>query len=427
MTAAPALLLSGVRRQLANDSTPAVREVVRLVLAERPLVRNLDRALQALSDTPIPSWFAALNGARCRVRLRSEGASSGVLACLRRPNEQRAGDWLRGQLGDLPWSNVRFDLRSAPSALSAARESAFHLRRTARFARALGEREDAFQVLRVVELLSYYAKLGELLDEGHHRVAVMSSYSNPWGIALNLAATARGIPVVHVMHGVALDPVPRLNYDAMILNDPCSAEAFSRAGCAVGATIVKSAGIVASAPRAIPASDICVAILLSKEAERNRVHSLVATLLERSDVASIVIRPHPAGLWARIAEELSAYPAGRVHIARATLAEDLRWADVVIAGRSSAHVDALAAGVPTIFDPQIDTSGAAGLSFLSDGTVFVANDDPARLQLESVDTFYHRTEWYDLFRRHANVAESPAQVRERIAKLFASWIPAAAE
>jgi hypothetical protein len=425
MTTAPALLLSGVRRQLANDSTPAVREVVRYVLAERPMVRNLDRALHALSDTAIPSWFAALNGARCRVRLRSEGATGGVLACLRRPNEQRAGEWLRSQIGELPWSDVRFDLRSAPSVLKAAKESAFYLRRTARFARVLGEREDAFHVLRVVELLSYYAKLGEVLDQGRHRVAVMSSYSNPWGIALNLAAKARGIPVVHVMHGVALDPVPRLDYDAMILNDPRSAEAFMRAGCMVGTTIVKSAGIVRAVPRAIPASKVCVAILLSKEADRSRVQAVIATLLAREDVGSIVIRPHPAGLWTRVADDLSAYPVDRVHISSATLSEDLRHAHVVIAGRSSAHVEALAAGVPSIFDPQIDTSGAAGLSFLGDGTVFVSND-PARVELGSVNAFYQRPDWYDRFRPHANVTESPTEVREKIRTLFAGWIPVAA-
>jgi hypothetical protein len=389
------------------------------------MVRNLDRALHALSDTAIPSWFAALNGARCRVRLRSEGATGGVLACLRRPNEQRAGEWLRSQLGDLPWSDVRFDFRSGPSALSAAKQSAYHLRRTVRFARTLGEREDAFHVLRVVELLSYYAKLGEVLDEGRHRIAVMSSYSNPWGIALNLAAKARGIPVVHVMHGVALDPVPRLDYDAIILNDPRSIEAFARAGCMVGTAIVKSAGIVAAAPRPILASKICVAILLSKEADRSRVHTLITTLLERNEIASIVIRAHPAGLWTTVADDLSAYPADRVYISSATLSEDLRRAHVVIAGRSSAHVDALTAGVPSIFDPQIDTSAAAGLSFLDDGTVFEAND-PAGIELASVNAFYQRPEWCHRFRRHANVAESPAEVREKIRQLFASWIPAAA-
>ena len=419
MTAAPRLLLSGVRRQLENDSTPAVREIVRYVLAERPAVRRLDRALQALSDTAIPSWFAALNGARCRVRLRSEGAPGGVLACLRRPNEQRAGEWLHHELGDLPWSDVCFDLRAAPAAIMTMPRG--HLRRTARFARALSAREDAFHVLRAVELLAYYAKLGELLDAGRHRVAVMSSYSNPWGIALNLAATARGIPVVHVMHGAALDPVPRLNYDAMILNDSASADIFRRAGCAIGTTIVKSAGTREVALRAIPRTDVAVAMLLSKEPERRHVHALIAALLQRHEVASIAIRPHPAGLWMDIEAELSSYPADRVFVSSARLRDDLARADVVIAGRSSAHIDSLIAGVPSIYDPHIDSSGATGLSFLEDGTVFRA-ENAAKASMAAVDAFYGRSGWRGRFARHANLAESPEEVRGKIRQLFSLWM-----
>lgn len=425
MISAPGLLLSGVRRQLENDSTPAVREVVRYVLAERPMVRNLDRVLQSLSATAIPSWFAALNGARCRVRLRSEGDRGGVLACLRRPNEVRAGEWLRTELGSLPWADVRFDLRSAPAAFASLTKAGPGLRRTARFARTLAECEDAFHVLRVVELLSYYARLGELLDAGGHRVAVMSSYSNPWGIALNLAATARGIPVVHVMHGVALDPVPRLNYDAMILNDPRSADIFARTGCRIGATIVKSAGLAVE-PRPIPKSGVRVAVLLSKEAAREYVHALVASLLDRADVASIALRPHPAGLWTNLAAELSGYAADKVFVARGSLRETLDRTDVVIAGRSSAHVDALTAGVPSVFDGRIDSSAATGLEFLSDGCVLVSDDVPG-VDFGVVDAFYRRPAWSESFRRHTNLAETEAEVRVRIRELFARWIPARAQ
>lgn len=421
MIVAPRHLLSGLRRQLENDATPAVREIVRHVLAERPAVRILDRTLQSLSGTGVPSWFAALNGARCRVRLRSSGPGGGVLACLRRPNERRAGEWLRHELGDVPWADVRFDLRAAHRALGKARHTGTQLRRTARFARTMGETEDAFHVLRAVELLAYYAALGELLDSGRHRAAVTSSYSNPWGIALNLAARARGVPVAHVMHGVALDPVPRLDHDALILNDPASAEVFRRAGCRIGTTIVKSAGAEVTSPRAIPKGGVAVGVLLSKETAHDHLHRLIAGLLRRSDVASIAIRPHPSGVGAATVASLAARASGRVVISSGPLRDDLARADVIVAGRSSVHIEALLSGVPSIHDPAIDSSAAAGLTFLSDGTVFVS-DDAARADFARASGFYARPEWRERLRRHGNVIESPGEVRGQLRALFSRWL-----
>ena len=408
-------LLQGIRAQIDNDSTPRVRELVEYVLAERPAVRGLQRTLHALRGTPVPTWFALLNASRCYARMRTVGSAGGIFACARRDNEVRGVEWLRHQLGaDVPWTEIRFDLSAIGSTMAELpRQAPSFVRRASRFAKHLAEREEMFQVLRVLELMFYKERLGQLLDASDYRVAVMSSYSNPWGVALNLAATERDIPVLHVMHGTALDPVPRLHYAAAILNDQASRAVFERAGCRIGTTVVRSAAGDARGLRsAIPERGIIVGVLLSKEPAQREVIDLIRALLRRGDVAEVRVRPHPANLWTGVTAAVSAISA-RASVSTAPAAEDYARCHVVIAGRSSVHLDALIAGVPSVCWDDIDQGrGAGALAFLDDGTVYRAPGRPGGFDF--VREHYDATDWESRFRAHVNTGASEGEVRSEI-------------
>jgi DNA polymerase-1 len=123
-------LLRGIRAQVANDSTQRVRDLVQYVLAEKPAVRHLDRAMRALRATPVPAWFGVVNGARCYARMRAVGTPGGVFSCMRRENERNAAAWLRAQVPDLAWTDVEFDFEAESCRFAGLNDDALkkHLR-----------------------------------------------------------------------------------------------------------------------------------------------------------------------------------------------------------------------------------------------------------------------------------------------------------
>ncbi|MEO5580313.1 MAG: hypothetical protein ABIR58_06610 [Gemmatimonadaceae bacterium] len=411
MNAAPeSLLRRGIEVQIQNDSTSMVSEIVSYVLAERRGVRWLDAGMRAASGTRLPDYFAVANGVRCFLRMRTVGSAGGILACARRDNERRAVKELRGAIGSLAWGEIRFDFHGALDPARVGMHSHGHLARAADLARHLRRDHDMFHVLRALELVFYYDRIGRILDRGRYRVAVMSSYSNPWGIALNLAAHRRGIPVVHVMHGVPVWPVPRLDYELAIVNNQASYELLLRAGCRIDRVIVKSGqGRYRPLPLSTPKQPVKVGLLLSKQPRKESVSSWIRGLLANDGVQSVLVRPHPANLWGGLPAALNEFPADRVETSNGGTDEDIRRCDLVIAGNSSVHVDALTAGVPAVYAKDLDHSSGDPVSFLAEGLVFSA-DDPHTLRVSDATRFYGTADWIRGFRRHVNLDQSDAEV-----------------
>jgi hypothetical protein len=421
------LLREGIGQQIANDRSGAVAQIVRYVLAERRAVRLLDRVVRAASGTKLPDWFAVGNGVRCWLRMRATGTPGGVLACAHRANERRAVAELRASVGDVPWSDVRFDLRDAGRdagrALRAApRETWRHLARAAGLSRHLRREHDLFLVVRALELVFLYDRLGRLLDEGRHRVAVTSTYSNPWGIALNLAARRRGIPVVHVMHGAPLWPLPRLDYALVVANDRASLEVLARAGCRIDRGVVKSAR---PRHRALPVSPagrpLTVGIFLSKEPARDRVLAWIAGLLDHAAVGHVLVRPHPANLWSGLEEALAALPPTRVTLSSGDATADLRRCDAIVAGNSSVHLEALTMGVPSVHVRALDNTPGDAFQLAGDDLLFAA-DAPAQLDPAALHAFYARPSWRAAFARYANLEQDEAEVAAELRDAFAGFL-----
>lgn len=408
----PGSLRRGIATQIRNDSSPMVSEIVKYVLAERRAVRWLNAGLRSTSATRLPDYFAVANGMRCFASMRPVGTAGGVLACARRENELRAVKNLRESLGGLPWSDIKFGFRGALEPLGSGAGGIRHFARTARLARDLRRRHDMFHVLRALELVFYYDRIGQILDGGRYRVAVMSSYSNPWGIALNLAAHRRGIPVVHVMHGEPVWPVPRLDYELAVVNNKASYELLLRAGCRINRVVVRSAtSRYRPLPLALPRRNLTVGLFLSKQPRKDSVLAWIRSLLRTGGVESIRLRPHPANLWAGISAALEEFPADRVTLSDGSAADDLRRCDLVIAGNSSVHIDALTTGVHTVYSRDLDHSAGGGLSLVADGLVFEACDIGAgAMRTDDILRFYGTPQWASGFRRHVNLDQDDAEV-----------------
>ena len=419
-------LCRAVKTLGASDRGTTTQEAMRFIMEQSRAARWLDRGLHLSASTPLPVAFALLNGLRCFARMRVTGAPGGVLACAHRPNERRAVARVRAAAGALPWSDVVLDLGDVRAALGDLDGGAMNaLARAARLAETMRGRHHHFEVVRAIELVFHYQRFGAILDRGRHRAAVISTYSNPWGVALHAAARRRGLPVALVMHGMPQWPVPRLDYDLAVVPNEMAAATLRRAGCGLGDVIIESSTPEpAPMPPAFRNPRLVVGMLLSKDPVVAEVMRWLRALLDRDDVASIVVRPHPASLWSGMGAAIGGLDRARVSVGTAPAPlDDLRRCDLAIAGNSSIHVDAAAAGIPSVHARGLDHVADGALPFVDDGLV-LSIGGPRDLAPAHVLRFYQRPEWLPILRRYARQpdragagADDAAAIRARMTAL----------
>ena len=222
-------LLTGLRGQIVCDGGAVVSGIVDFVVSRRRSLRVLSRWVERSATAA--TALIVVNAVRCFAGLQCP-PGGGALVVARRPNERREVDALRRLIPDVAWTPVAFEWR--PLAMFAAFRTFSRplsdLRRTARLARRLVRRFGVFRALRAVELIACYRRYVQLLDSRRFTLAVMSSHSNPHGIALNAAASRSGIPVVLITHGMPVRPIARLDYELAIHECEASRRVYVDAG-----------------------------------------------------------------------------------------------------------------------------------------------------------------------------------------------------
>src|SRR3954471_22662991 len=410
-----AILRSGVKNLLRCDAGDVVAGIVSFVLTQRRSLRLAAAVLMRARETLVADAIMLLNGMRCFVGVHyAGGGGEAAITVARRSNEQRAIATLIRFAPDQPWSDFVFDRRpqAVLAALPELARTAWTWRRIARISRIVSRRHDAFRAYRVVELLFYYERYVGLFANRRFRIAVMSSHSNPHGIALNLAARRFGVPVVLITHGMPITPIARLDYDLAIMECEASADVYRRAGCRLGRVIIKSRrnDYRPMFPRRSPAGAWRVGIFLSKDPAQECVVSLLRSLLRNVNVQRILVRPHPVNLWSGLAGCLTAMNDLRIRLSVGkSILDDVRACDFVLAGNSTVHVDAIVAGKPACYVRGLDHAPYDVQSFVRDRLVYEL-EQPDRLDPADVWRFYARPEWIDVLRRYADIDRDEADV-----------------
>jgi len=417
---AAAILHSGVKNLLRCDGGDVVGGIVSFVLTQRRSLQLAAAVLMRARETLLADGIMLLNGMRCFVSVHDSGAGGQAVTVARLSNEQRAIAALMQLAPALPWNEFVFDTR--PQAIVAALPELARTiptwRRVARLSRFVSRRYDAFRAYRVVELLFYYERYVRLFTKRRFGIAVMSSHSNPHGIALNLAARRFGVPVVLITHGMPISPIARLDYDLAIMECQASADVYRRAGCRLGQVIVKSRRRDYAPMHARPSSGvpIRVGIFLSKDPAEARFVSLVRALLNNATVRRILVRPHPVNLWSGLAHCVAAMDDPRIQLsADRPILDDVRECDFVFAANSTVHVDAVVAGTPACYVRGLDHAPYDVQSFVRDGLIYELKQtdlfDPS-----DVTAFYAREKWPIVLRRYANVDQSDVDLAPVVAE-----------
>ena len=410
-------LYSGIKALIACDSGAVVTGIVGFVVSQHAGLRLLTRLLEHRRARPIAVALILLNGIRCYVGVRPSGHGSAVMAA-RRPNERRAAADFKAMAPDCEWTDLVFTWRLPSTVQALARIScaaAVDWRRSVRLARLLNRRLGTFRALRVMELIAYYRRYSELLAARRFDLAVMSSHSNPWGIALNLAARRHGVPIALVTHGMPVRPLARLDYDLAVIECEASKPIYRDAGCRMGLVVVKGRRRNYSPMRLpMPAARIRVGVFLSKDPVEDRVVSCVRALVADARIGAVFVRPHPVNLWTGLARCIRAVGDRRVSVLSGrSLEADLRECDLVLAGNSTVLLDAVVAGCPAGYVRGFDHGPYDVQDFLRDGVIHEV-DPQASIDPDDVAGFYLREGWHAVLRRYADVDRGDADVARTV-------------
>ena len=409
------LLCRGIKSLLRCDGAEVVEGIARYVISQHRSLRRGAAWVERKRGTRAPSVVALLGGLARFLEVR-EGGRHGARSGRALGNERRAVE-------RCPRASRRVGRNSIPRLPDAAglfaalRSLGQNWRGVLSITRLLHRRHEFFKVLRVAELVGYYARYLGILRRGRFRLAVMSSHSNPHGIAFNLAARKCGVPVVLVTHGMPVRPVARLSYELALVHCEAARQTYLEEGCRIERVLVHGRlQHHAPMPDGPLPERLSVGIFLCKDVNEAGLRALVGRLLDDARVSRILIRPHPKNLWVGLDEWVASLQDARVRRSPAggSVFGDIEASDVVLGGNSSVLVEAVTAGSPSGYVPNLDHGSRDLHAFVARGLVYPFdiehNFDP-----ETMLGFYLRPAWPDALRLFANVEETEAAVLARFA------------
>lgn len=402
------LLRRGIKSLLRCDEAEVVHGIARYVISQHRSLRIGSRLIERTQETPLPAVLALLGGLTRFLEVRAGHRREGAVWVARLGNERRVIETLPPLLPELGWTEIKFRRRPDVAALCAVIPNfAPTARRILRIARRLHRRHEFFKVLRVVELIAYYTRYLDIFRQGHFTVAVMSSHSNPHGIAFNLAARRCGVPVVLITHGMPVRPVAKLCYDLAVVHCEAARQTYMEAGCRMDRVLVhgrRQHHALMPAAGSLP-EHLSVGVFLCKDVNEDRLRGVVERLLGDGRVSRILVRPHPKNLWVGLDEWISKRNDYRLRRScGGSVFRDIEASDIILAGNSSVLVDAVIAGRPSGYVPGIDHGSPDLHRFVACGLIYPFDDelgfDPAAML-----RFYQRPEWSSVLRFFANIDE----------------------
>jgi hypothetical protein len=410
------LLCHGIKNILRCDEAEVVSGIARYVVSQHGGLRLLSALIERTRETPFPAVIALIGGLKSFLAIRPGQRRDGAVWVARLGNERRAIEALPTLLPELGWTELRFHTRPSAATLSALVQNFGSTVRTIfRIARQLDRRYEFFKVLRVVELIGYYAGYLGVFQNGRFRLAVMSSHSNPHGIAFNLAARKCGVPVVLITHGMPVRPVARLSYDLAVVHCEAARQTYLEEGCRMDRVLIhgRRQNYVPMPEGPLPAR-LAVGVFLCKDVNEHRLRAVVEQLLDHPRVSRILVRPHPKNLWVGLDAWIASRNDPRLRrSASGPVSRDLEASDIVLAGNSSVLVDAVTAGRPALYVPGIDHGSPDLHAFVARGLIYPM-DDEINFDPDALLRFYQRPDWRCVLRLFANIDEDEASVASRV-------------
>ena len=409
------LLYRGIKAILRCDEAEVVSGIARYVVSQHGSLRLLSSLIERTRETPLPATIALIGGLRSFLSVRPGEQSNGAVWIARLGNERRAIEPLTQLFPELSWTELKFQNHLDAATLSALTRS-FRptVRRILRLARRLNRRHEFFKVLRVVELICYYMRYLAIFQQSRFSLAVMSSHSNPHGIAFNLAARKACVASVLITHGMPVRPVAKLSYDLAVVHCEAARQTYVEEGCRMDRVLIHGRRErYAEMPKGALPRRLTVGIFLCKDVNESRLRALVKHLLADARMSRILIRPHPKNLWVGLDGWIERLNDSRVRRSSGgPVFLDVEASDIVLAGNSSVLVDAVTAGHPAGYVAGIDYGSEDMHGLVARGLIYPF-DEELCLDADAMLRFYQRPDWSAILRLFANIDEDEASVAAR--------------
>ena len=157
-----------------------------------------------------------------------------------------------------------------------------------------------------------------------------------------------------------------------------------------------------------------VGLFLSKDPQEIWVRTIMENLLSHDAVERILLRPHPANLDPGLRRRIAASYGQRVCFTTGGPAlDDLAQCDLVMAGNSGVHVEAVLEGTLSCFVTGLDNSPFDLLGFVTAGLVYHLQDS-AQFEPQEIVDFYSDASWQDVLRIYANIDQDSDQTMQEI-------------
>ncbi len=416
MTSSSKELYLGVRNMLLCDEAEVVHGIAGYVVSQHWALRVLSNLIERTRNTPVPGFIGLIGWTRSFLSVSSSHGQKGAVWIARLSNERRAIEKILAFAGDLPWVELKSDFHPDAAALRALTKN-FSPRRIFKLVRKL-RRYEFFRALRVVEFVAYYTRFLEIFENNQFDLAVMSSHSNPHGLAFNLVARKCGVPVVLITHGMPIRPVARLSYDLAVVHCEAARKIYEEEGCRMDHVLTHGRlQDYVSMPSELPAQHT-VGIFLCKDVNEKRLQALVTQLLSEANVSGIRLRPHPKNLWVGLEDWVASQRDRRLALCSgASVFEDVKSVDLVLAGNSSVLIDAVIAGRPSGYIADLDHGPYDLHRFVARDLIYPMPDESSsfRWYPDSMLRFYQRPAWPNVLRNFANIDEDENTVGLRVA------------
>lgn len=411
------LLHIGIKSLLKCDEAETVRGIARYVMRQYQVLRVGADFVERRRHTSIPPIAAFLGAVTRFLEVRNVGQKNGIVWVARLENERREIEKLLTLLPEIEWTEITLRRPPDGAAISALPRRIFPLRRRIfKLVRHLLRRDyEFFRILRVVEMIGYYAGFLELFQKADFKLAVVSSHSNPHGIAFNLAARRCGIPVMLVTHGMPVVPVAKLSFDLAVVHCEAARQIYIEEGCRIEQFFVHGRRQdFRPMPETLPDKNLTAGIFLCKDINENRLIELIEQLLREPKISRILIRPHPKNLFVKFDEWLDALDSKRIERSfNQSVFLDLEKSNIVFGGNSSVLIEAVTAGKPACYVSRLDYGSEDLHRLVAEKLIYqFGNND--RLDFSDVLNFYHHADWIKILSLFADFDRDESLVNEQI-------------
>lgn len=249
--------------------------------------------------------------------------------------------------------------------------------------------------LRALEYLAYYSRIRN--SATNKSAVVITTDSNPHGLALLKSAQSLGLKKIFISHGHPNPPAPRLSLDTAILYGPYSMK-FYRIDAKTKTKVLFNPSKKFFIPIKKTIHYKCVGIALSKNFSLDELENTTTKVRRIFGSVMVILRPHPSTKIKKPLYRFSEKNHCEIDTGQ-SLVSFFSEIDLLLADDTTTHLNALLMGIPSLYMGSLDRYG-----FVSEGLVLPFSRVHSK---NDIDDFYNASLVAQKLRNYLDIDSCP--------------------